>query len=67
MVQMKSMKWRNAYLLFYERKTPIEISSDDEEKISKQENENLSKVDIVKSEISPTKDDDVLMKSLNNT
>lgn len=27
---MKSMKWRNAYLLFYERKTPCDVVSDDE-------------------------------------
>jgi hypothetical protein len=31
MVQMKSMKWRNAYLLFYERKTPLDLSLSDEE------------------------------------
>jgi hypothetical protein len=31
MMQIKSMKWRNAYLLFYERKTPIDINSDEEE------------------------------------
>lgn len=24
------MKWRNAYLLFYERKTPVDVISDDE-------------------------------------
>lgn len=30
MMQMKSMKWRNAYLLFYERKVPCEVNSDDE-------------------------------------
>jgi hypothetical protein len=28
---MKSMKWRNAYLLFYERKSPIDIISDEEQ------------------------------------
>ena len=32
MVQMKTMKWRNAYLLFYERKNPIEVPSDEEDK-----------------------------------
>ena len=35
MMQVKSMKLRNAYLLFYERKTPIEIQSDDEKESEK--------------------------------
>ena len=30
MMQMKNMKWRNAYLLFYERKVPEDINSEDE-------------------------------------
>ena len=34
MVQMKSMKWRNAYLLFYERNVPVEQHSDDEQPVS---------------------------------
>jgi hypothetical protein len=25
------MKWRNAYILIYERKTPIEVQSEEEE------------------------------------
>lgn len=29
-MMMKSMKWRNAYLLFYERKTPCDVVSDEE-------------------------------------
>ena len=29
------MKLRNAYLLFYERKTPVEIQSDDEKESEK--------------------------------
>ena len=29
-VQMKTMKWRNAYLLFYERKVPEDIVSEEE-------------------------------------
>ena len=28
------MKWRNAYILLYERKNPIEVQSDDEEEKS---------------------------------
>jgi len=32
---MKSMKWRNAYLLFYERKVPIEVNSDEEKENEK--------------------------------
>ena len=35
MVQMKSMKWRNAYLLFYEKKTPIDEQSDEEKETEK--------------------------------
>ena len=31
MMQMKSMKWRNAYLLFYERKFADEAIQDDDE------------------------------------
>ena len=31
MVQMKTMKWRNAYLLIYERKTMQDVVSEDEE------------------------------------
>jgi len=27
---MKTMKWRNAYLLFYERKVPVDIESEEE-------------------------------------
>lgn len=29
------MKWRNSYLLFYERKVPIEVPSDDEKELDK--------------------------------
>lgn len=29
------MKWRNAYLVLYERKNPIEVNSDDEEEKEK--------------------------------
>jgi len=32
---MKSMKWRNAYLLFYERNVPTDINSDDEKEAEK--------------------------------
>lgn len=28
---MKSMKWRNAYILLYERKVAVDIPSDEEE------------------------------------
>ena len=31
MVQMKTMKWRNAYILIYERKSPIDVVDTDEE------------------------------------
>eukprot|EP00349_Pseudokeronopsis_sp_Brazil_P012302 CAMPEP_0202977726 /NCGR_PEP_ID=MMETSP1396-20130829/84419_1 /ASSEMBLY_ACC=CAM_ASM_000872 /TAXON_ID= /ORGANISM="Pseudokeronopsis sp., Strain Brazil" /LENGTH=54 /DNA_ID=CAMNT_0049716525 /DNA_START=4476 /DNA_END=4640 /DNA_ORIENTATION=- len=35
MVQMKSMKWRNAYLLFYERKMMDDVVDEDDEEIKK--------------------------------
>lgn len=34
-MQMKSMKWRNAYILLYERKVPVDVQSDEEEEASK--------------------------------
>lgn len=35
MMQIKTMKWRNAYLLFYERKVPVDINSDEEKEAEK--------------------------------
>lgn len=35
MQQIKTMKWRNAYLLFYERKVPVDITSDEEKEAEK--------------------------------
>jgi len=32
------MKWRNAYLLFYERKIPEDINSDEEKEAEKSSN-----------------------------
>ena len=32
------MKWRNAYILLYERKNPIEVVSEDEEEKSYSKN-----------------------------
>jgi hypothetical protein len=32
---MKSMKWRNAYLLFYERKSSTDYNSDEEKEADK--------------------------------
>jgi hypothetical protein len=32
---MKSMKWRNAYLLFYERKTLDDVVGDEDEEEAK--------------------------------
>jgi hypothetical protein len=54
MVQMKSMKWRNAYLLFYERKVPIDIHSDDEKENEKSSTKEDVEMQVVKtgSEIS---------------
>lgn len=45
------MKWRNAYLLFYERKVPVDVASDDE-KESEKANNSVSKEDV---EMTPTK------------
>lgn len=42
MMQMKSMKWRNAYLLFYERKVPTDVYSD-EERLEAEKSSNVSK------------------------
>jgi len=44
MVQMKSMKWRNAYLLFYERKNPVDIVSDEEK--DNEKSSSLNKEDV---------------------
>ena len=38
---MKSMKWRNAYLLLYERKTPYDVQSEEEDE--KEKSTNLTK------------------------
>jgi hypothetical protein len=35
---MKTMKWRNAYILIYERKTPIEVQSEEEEEKASSKN-----------------------------
>lgn len=39
------MKWRNAYLLFYERKTPFDINSDEDDEAFKQKGNGIDKVD----------------------
>ncbi len=46
MVQMKSMKWRNAYLLFYERKVPVDIISDEEKEGEKSNSINKEDVEM---------------------
>lgn len=46
MVQMKSMKWRNAYLLFYERKCAQDLSKGDEE-INLEKSESSNNQDII--------------------
>jgi hypothetical protein len=43
---MKSMKWRNAYLLFYERKTPDDINLSDEESINTNNNSGVGSPDV---------------------
>lgn len=55
---MKSMKWRNAYLLFYERKEPVDIASDDEKESEK--TNSVSKEDI---EMVPSKSTDITILS----
>lgn len=35
MMQMKSVRYRNAYLLFYERKTPIEVVDEEVQEAEK--------------------------------
>jgi len=41
MMQMRSVRYRNAYLLFYERKTPIDVVDDDEKEAEKPSRSNL--------------------------
>ncbi len=41
---MKSMKWRNAYLLFYERKSGQDFNSDEEKEGEK--SDSLNNVDV---------------------
>ena len=53
MMQMKTMKWRNAYLLFYERNIATDIISDEDKE---PENPISSETDVV-----VTKDEDVEM------
>lgn len=60
MMQVKSMKLRNAYLLFYERKSPVEIQSDDE-KESEKTVSNVSEPIDVKMTEEGAKDADVEM------
>jgi ubiquitin carboxyl-terminal hydrolase 9/24 len=40
MMQMKSVRYRNAYLLFYERKTPIEVVDEDVQEAEKSNGQN---------------------------
>lgn len=56
MMQMKSIRYRNAYLLFYERKTPYNIVEDEDKEGEKANNQepNLS-------QIQKTADEDVEM------
>lgn len=46
MVQMKSMKWRNAYLLFYERKCSQDLTKTDEENVNEQ-SESANNQDVI--------------------
>lgn len=59
MMQMKTMKWRNAYLLLYERKVPVDIGNSDDEKETEKTN-NSSVVDTTTKE-SVNKDGDIEM------
>lgn len=52
MMQMKTMKWRNAYLLFYERKSTNEFSSDEEVEKS----ESVNNMDVEMKNIQTTMD-----------
>jgi hypothetical protein len=60
MMQMKTMKWRNAYLLLYERKVPVDVGNSDDEKETEKTN-NSSVVDTTTKD-SVTKDGDIEMQ-----
>jgi len=66
MMQVKQMKLRNAYLLFYERKTPMDFQSDDEkenEKTVSNPSVPIANVDMITDEPT-TKDEDVEMDTV---
>lgn len=54
MMQMKSVRYRNAYLLFYERKTPIDVVDEDVQEAEKNQQNQVP-------EVSKTNDEDVEM------
>lgn len=58
MVQMKSMKWRNAYLLFYERKIPEDMESEEEKECDK--SKSTSREDVEMKNLSQTQELDIL-------
>ena len=60
MMQMKSVRYRNAYLLFYERKTPIEVV-DEEVQEAEKTGQNQQSAVTASTEISKTNDEDVEM------
>jgi len=60
MMQMKSVRYRNAYLLFYERKVPIEVVDEDVQEAEKTGQNQQSAV-TASTEISKTNDEDVEM------
>jgi len=58
MMQMKSVRYRNAYLLFYERKTPVDVL-DEEEKEAEKNQQNTASV--TATEVTKNTEDDIEM------
>jgi len=48
------MKWRNAYLLFYEKKVQAEMNSDDEKDIEKTHSSSKEDVEMKNDNLDPT-------------
>jgi hypothetical protein len=63
MMQLKTMKWRNAYLLFYERKIPEDINSDEEKEAEKSSNPSADE-QMASAPNIPAVEDDIEMQSV---
>ena len=55
---MKSVRYRNAYLLFYERKTPVDVLDEEEKEAEKNQQNTAS---IATAEVTKNTDEDIEM------